>query len=222
MTPTQLSTNDAGSGTSAVTGTVSPSSGSKLLLAVGLRDGANIPVGTITTTLSNVGTWSSVHAPQVTVGSARRQVAWYYADVTGSPGTGTVTYNSSLSITRILLALYEVTGASSGITNSATNSSTSTPITVTLSGTPSSDSLVMGAIQCDGDRTITPGTGFTEITQLLHDAGSDNLQVQFDAESADTTCDWSSVGSNSNSAAVLVLAPAVAPSVGGSKLVFCY
>ena len=221
MVPTVLDTVNNGSGTSQTTGSVSPTADSKLLLAVGLRDGADMPVGTISTTLSNVGTWSSVHGPELTTGSARRQVAWYYADITGAPGTGTVTYNSSLSISRIMLALYEVTGGSAGIADSATGSSVVSTLEVTLSGTPATDSLVMGAIQCDGDRTITPGTGFTEITQLLHSNGSDNLQVQYDAENADDTCDWSSVGTNSNSGAVIVISAAGIVTVR-NRLVFSY
>jgi hypothetical protein len=136
--------------------------------------------------------------------------------------TGAVTLNYSAAIIRHNLHVHTLTGQhlTTPVSQTATNISTSSgALTVTLAGTPASDSMVFGAVGSSSDGTpgVTSGTGFTETYD--DDTGGSNAaeqQNQYDLDSADTTCDWSALGLVNNVGVAMEIVVAAA---GGQSVV---
>lgn len=153
-----------------------PANGDLLIVAMNI----DFDVGTfhvqptITTTLSNVGTWSFKEADNGL--ASGNYLLFAYAKITGTPGTGTLTFAFGTGNGRdnFLAKIYTVTGYNTTTpvaTNIATGTGGSTSATAaagTFGSTPASDSLVMvitGLIGPSFSNTqvpITQRAGYTE------------------------------------------------------------
>jgi len=177
-------------------GSISPSANSMLVVAC---SGNNV-AGTLvfqSTTLSNVGSWS--YTTQVAAGNTKIRIAW--ANITGSPGTGTVTFNGfgTPGATRAVMHVIEVSNGAT-VAQSQTGTQTSTTPSITLSSTPDVNSVVIAAISHVSAAT-TPGASFTE---LAENNGNRGMQSQYDAGSATTTVNWTSSSTDHNMVAIEV------------------
>lgn len=203
-TPSNLAgVTDNNNTTTVVTGTIGPSSGSLLIISTGYVSGVNTTLSSVTTTLSNVGTWTIVQATNNWQASPARYTtgAIAYAMVTGAPGTGTITATFGSATRGKVLRVAEVTGhnTTTPVAQSKTNTGTSDTLTVTLDSTPNSANMVFAAVIDVGAGTITPGNGFTEIGETTLDSTLDTtIETEYDYQSADTTADWTTLGAVGN------------------------
>lgn len=203
-TPTLLATTPlrtaAGTLASAASASVSPSSNALLIVCVGHGAGASNTLSSISTTLSNVGSWTIAAQFNGLVGSVYEVAAIAWAQVTGAPGTGTITANftGGSGYTATVAVLEIATGyhtTPTGVTG--TNSAATGPdFTVTAGGSPAAASTVVGfltsIIPGDLDSAFTPDGSYTELEE---DRGyyavigaTTEWQVVYDANSADSTC----------------------------------
>lgn len=199
--PTHLAgVTDTNNTATIATGSISPSANALLLVAFGLLGASPITLDSLATTLSNVGAWTIIQVvfdDGVASGARYNRCAIAYAQITGSPGTGTITATISANNRHKILRVAEVTGHNTGtpVAQNNTNTGNGTTLTVTLPGSPGATSMVFGAIHNEANLTgITPGTDFTEIGETSLDSTNDSmLQNQYDNGGADTTCDWSNL-----------------------------
>lgn len=168
---TAVSSTSSGSTATIVTGSISPSSDSFLFIA-GIFDGSGTETITVTTTLANVGSWTTTL--RTLTSPANGSIAFFaYALVTGAPGTGTITATfSSADIDAVVMFPGWLTGHDTATPVpqaivSATN--TTSTASATLGSTPTSTSEVLGIIvrqtTTNSAATITPASGFTEAGQ---------------------------------------------------------
>lgn len=202
-------TTDGAGGSSLTSGSISPSNNCLLVIAfTGRRnDNTAISVSSISTTLSNVGSWTIVQRDEEKATGLQQITAVAYALVSGSPGTGTITVNHTADVLRRSVHVAETTGhdTSTPVPQNATSDTN----TVTLSSSPASDSIVFGAVSSRASG-IGPGTGFTEIAETTPGGGAAiTCQTQYDNGSASTTCDWSGT-SNPIGVAIEIAAAAAA------------
>lgn len=158
---------------------------------------------------------------------ARTWCAWAIAP--SSPSAGTVTIAFTGEASRYAVGCLEVaTGydATTPITTTGVAEATTSTLSVTLGATPAATSAVIGVVTSHthtGD--ITPGTDFTELSDFGIGGGQQvKAQTQYDIAAADTTVDWSGLGTTKNTAIGFEVAEAAAASggaslVGGSRLV---
>lgn len=162
---------------------ISPSNDALLVVICG----GSAVAGTLafsSTTLSNVGSWSS----STQVADANTKINIFWAKITGSAGTGTVTFTGfgTPGATRAIMHVIEVSnGTSVAQSKSGSVAATTTP-SLTLDATPATTSLVIAGIAHVSAAT-TPGANFTEISE---NNGNRGMESQYDAGSATTTVDW--------------------------------
>lgn len=189
--------------TTITSASITPSANCLLVACTNRHD---VEALSISTTLSNVGTWT-----QATVTNSGQRVSIFYANVTGSPGTGTITITgaSSLAIPW-RLEIAETTGhnTSAPVTQSKTGFGNSSTLTLTLDSTPAASSMVVGYVGDVSGAGVTAGTGFTEIHDSATNSGIARTQLQYDLASADTTCDWSTLNTSNNAAVAIEIAEA--------------
>src|SRR3990167_388063 len=166
-------------------GSVSPSSDAFLIVAVAtveVTTGVNTH-DSMSTTLSNVGTWTKQQFTQYDDATYESGISIWTAKITGAPGTGTVTCTFSNNIRRKVIAVHEVTGehATPPVVQGNVNSGAADTLTVTLGSSPGAASLVFAAVnsrnEADG---ITPGTGFSELTDTT--SGGVTFQAKLETE----------------------------------------
>lgn len=198
-TPTQLDAkSDSATASTIVSNSVSPSSNTLLLVAGATRD-ASVASASISTTLSNVGTWTVLtrDGPGASYGS----LVLGYAVVTGAPGSGTVTVNFGVSCTRHSIVVAEIASGystSSPVVQNKNGTSSASTLSLTLDSTPISNSTVFAAVASRGATAITPGSNFTELSEIGTGSGNPAIEVEYDANSATTTVDWSTLGTAGN------------------------
>lgn len=200
-----------------VSNSVSPTGGGLIFAAGSELNSSSTTVSTVTDSFTGTGSWT-IYQVELSGGSPTRYLTTYlaWAIAGGTPGSGTVTVTFSGSSRDKTLSVGEITGqhASTPVPQNNTNTGTGASLTVTLAGTPAAASTVIGAI---GDRRaavgITPGGAFTELVEV---DGTDIVhEVQYDANSAATTCDWSTLNSIINGAVAIEVQEAA---VGGAPV----
>lgn len=210
-----------------VSPTVSPDDDALLEVDFGsiVSGGAGITVVSISTTLSNVGSWTIVQET-ITGGTPERDNIGCkaYAQITGSPGSGTITITLSGKSRHKLAQVAQVTGhdTSDPVAQTKTNSNESTTITVTFDNAISdAENLVTCMVHDYGNITVpTEGGDFTPLEDTTIDASNDSvLANEYDDDDADTTSDWS--GLSGGSAVAIAFEYNVEPGgAGGTILPF--
>lgn len=205
--PTHLNTTvDGANGlTSKTSGSISPSAGAFLVvaLATAAQGVISFNVGTVTTTLANVGPWT-VHRSVTGQAVNSYGVAIATAQITGSPGSGTVTVTWTGTSTRTVLTIAEVVVSTPpSVPQSGQATGTASTLAVPLSATGAS-SLVIGAINSRGASAIAAGSGFTELVETSSTGGGNSqLQLQYDNGGSITSCGWSGLGATNDVGAAI-------------------
>lgn len=134
----------------------------------------------------------------------------------GTPSAGNVTINFPAAQTCCFAHFLELSGApqSSTIVQSLGGASTGSPLTITLSSTPTSG-FVVGFVAHRANEATTPGSGFTEASDD-NTSSPANTGVELEWQAAnDQTVDWTySTASNATGVAAEVAAAAGGGSTG--------
>ena len=204
------------------TSSFSPTGNALLVVSGSLLNTTLEPaVSSVTDTFTGTGSWTIVQASNTTIQQHVGFIA--YALLGSSPGSGTVTVNTSNNAIRTAVDVYEVTSVntSAPVTQSKTGTGTSATPSITLDSTPATDSLVFGALssRATSDPDITPGSNFTELGEVYSSGGvaQAHIQTEYDAASATTTVDWSNAPTISN---VMVGIEIAAAASGGGRRIF--
>jgi hypothetical protein len=192
------------SSTVQTTAAFTPPANALLTLAASIGTGGTTP--TLTPSDSVGLTWTSRGTvPHVNGGLNIRTQIWT-AQVGASPVSMTVSVTASAAMVRWNIAVASLTGhdQAAPVAQSATNTGTTSALTVTLGSTPAAASMVFGAIGSDESDGIAQGTGFTEISYTTAPGAPPlSMDVQYDLAGADTTCDWSGLGTTVNAAVAI-------------------
>jgi len=183
---------DATTGTSIVSGSVSPTSDCLLVVfcRMSRNEAANINVSA--TTLSNVGSWTdaSIYSGDLSDGT----IGVSYAKVTGAPGSGTITVSWNNGRTYRAMHVIQVEGhdTTSPVTQTklTQEGSGSATHTGTFDASVDSNALVLAGIthHAAGVGDITEGAAFTK---LAESAITRALHTEYDREGPADTFDWS-------------------------------
>lgn len=153
------------------TASVSPGSNRLILVAVlqGRSGGGNVP------TLSGNGlTWQLVASSALFTSFYKMHL---FRSMGASPSTGAITIDfGGQNQTRVTWSVVEFDGVDTGgtdgsaaVVQSASNTGTAvTSLTVTLAAFGSADNATYGTFGTDQVGDITPGTGFTELSDVSH------------------------------------------------------
>lgn len=185
-----------------VSGTITPSDNALLVVVVRRQSGGT---PTMTTSLSNVGSWtvSSV----VTASAGTMFLA--YARVTGDPGSGTVTATYGSTRAGRLMLTHEVLGSGTpGTPVIGTASTTGTTFSVDV-GTPAANALVFAAVTSEGNSAITPAAPWNELGEAAP-ATTRRAQSQW-AEGVDVSdgvADWTGMVDTTARNGIVVEIPA--------------
>lgn len=171
-------------GTTVVSPSISPSSNALIVVAfaMAVTTTTDINSASISSTLSNLGSWTVVR--MTNTGSPVLASLVAYAKVTGAPGTGTVTVTTS-SLSRRVLHVIEVLGASASapVAQSKTGSTTTT-MTVTLDAKPNGNHTILSATSVRSpatDPVVDETSGYTELAETRSVGTSPTaLQTQYD------------------------------------------
>lgn len=207
---TTLDSSSETDATSYSTASVTPSANKLQLLAVATRHGSATP--NTPTASGNSLTWVAIDNSHFDTSGSQRKITLFRA-MGSSPTSGAITIDfAGQTQTGAVWALIEVTGmdtsgtnGSGAIVQSKTNqdtTGTATGLTITFdSAISSTDNAVFGTFGIgDGNISMNPGTGFTELTDRNVGAEANvRLSTQYDAAGADTTCDNTLSGGDGNS-----------------------
>lgn len=171
--------------TSLASPSVSPSSNA--LLVAAYRTRFAVASFTVSTTLSNVGTW--------TVVNDATNLCIIYAKVTGAPGTGTVTVtHANQSDRHIHLGEFLGYDTSNPVPQFKVGSASTSGTTYTASfaSTPASTSAVFAALHANGmtSAAATPGAAFTEVFDTATTT-TRIMETEYDIGSPAISFDWS-------------------------------
>ena len=200
-------------GTTSTTPSFTPTAGAVCFIAGYVReDVASGAAPTVSLSQTHAGSWAwSSHTRQNSQTQRRRSFV-FWSLVPSSPGSGTVTITASAAVDQWTLCGWEVASASATITNVDSNPSTSTSPTQNLLSAPASTSLTFGTLYMSGDIDgATPGSGFTELLEVVPGSVSNSYQVQYRGSSTSSSVSWSGA-STSNIA--IVLEVTAAPETG--------
>lgn len=213
-----------GSATSLTSASVSPSSDALLIAIIKTTGDRSGSLALSSTTLANVGSWTTV-TPTYSGNADAGTLMIAYAQITGSPGSGTVTA-SWTSGSNAVMFLVEVTGhnTSAPVTQSkiGSASTTGTTYSLTLDASPASTSAVIAGLAHRSITGITPGASFTELGDTTPSgSGNQRAQSQYDLTSATTTVDWSTLtDGNARLGMAIEVAEAAAVSTFTPQVVF--
>ncbi len=177
-----------------------PTAGSLLTVSGYIREdvgSAAAPVPTISNT--HAGSWSWSSLTRGNTQAQRKRVFAFWSIVPSSPGAGTVTITADKDCDEWVLTGWENTGASATVTNTDTGTGTTSTPANTLPSAPATTSYVFGSVFSDADISgITPGSGYTELLEVIPGTISSSFQVQYRTGSTSTTCGWSGANTSSN------------------------
>lgn len=191
---------DSDGGTSATTASISPTSNNLLLATVVNRRSDSVDP-TVPSLSGNSLTWVQVASIVFdTTSTSRRRITTFRA-LGASPSAGSVTITFGEATPQSLWSIEQVSGidtsgtnGSGAIVQSATNkdeSASTSVLTVTLGAFSSVDNATFGAFGNYGITagSGTPGTGFTEITDLNQSANGIHLSTEYKTTN-DTSVDY--------------------------------
>lgn len=191
---------DSDGGTDATTASISPSSNNLLLASVVNRTSVSVDP-TVPTLSGNGLTWVQIATIVFdTTSSSRRRISLFRA-MGSSPSSGSVTITFGETTPQALWSIEQVSGVDTSgsdgagaIVQSATNKDESVStivLTVTLGAFSSVDNATFGAFGNYGITagSGTPGSGFTELTDLNQSANGIHLSTEYKL-SNDTGVDY--------------------------------
>lgn len=116
-----------------------------------------------------------------------------FTAVTGAtPGSGTVTVSSTGTATRRALHIIQVATGYNTVTpikQSCKNNTLTSPLTLTFSASPDSDSVTIGAVSHRGSITVTKDADYTQLASTS--AGTNHIgEVDYSLSPPDTTIGW--------------------------------
>lgn len=177
-----------------------PTAGSLLTVSGYIREDVGssaAPVPSISNT--HAGSWSWSSLTRGNTQAQRKRVFAFWSIVPSSPGAGTVTITADKDCDEWVLTGWENTGASATVTNTDTGTGTTSTPANTLPSAPATTSYVFGSVFSDADiNGITPGSGYTELLEVIPGTISSSFQVQYRTGSTSTTCGWSGANTSSN------------------------
>jgi hypothetical protein len=203
-TPTLLDASSSSSNNTTITsGSISPTGDSLLVVIFYGRKSATGGVSGVSDTLSGTGTWTE---RQTVLGDDDQymRVSIWTAQAGSSPGSGTITVTLDANFARKVMHTIEVASGFDTTTpyeQGGTNEGSSSTLSITLGASPASDSLVIGGVgSADSPSNISPGSGYTELTETDPMFGAGNLvaECEYDLTPTSTTVDWSGLATTNN------------------------
>lgn len=213
MTPTVLSSVAATTAAATITsGLLSPAANALLIVAACTT--ANTvqtytPASILDTLTGGSLTWTKYEVLHNPADSSC--VAVFVAQCGATPGTGIVTVTFAVNSSRRVIHVVQQAidfHTTTPVAQSKTGTGVATTLTVTLDATPAAGSLVLGFV-CSRDSAITPGSGFTELVELVASTNT-SLEVEYDNASSPAAVDWSDLNTATNTAVVLEIAEEIA------------
>lgn len=192
--------------TSLTTDAFAPAANSHLLVTIGFNhsiSGNPTPnIGSITTTLANVGAWTA-HPHSVRESGTDSCIVAFSAQISGSPGTGTITAHAINSTpTQWVIEVLQITGNRYGtpiINYLIGNGASTTPTLTTAAPTAGNAQLAAINSRADPDFNVSPGTGFTELLDESSSAsGHVQLQMQYRGSDLTTAVGWTGAHTSGN------------------------
>jgi len=191
---------NTGNNTTITSASISPTANALIVVVPSFNDSAGNNFASIADTFTGTGSWTKNadgFFDNYDGGNNDAGIAVYTAQAGSSPGSGTITVTHDAASARKLLHIYEVTGFNTtpvGVTGSNTGTG-STTLTVTASGSPASDSLMVGGVfslepavpagdlgvdgaYTEGAETQTTG-GANLLMLSVYDNGGADSDVQF-------------------------------------------
>lgn len=211
-TPALLS-NTVASGSTAVSDSISPSANALLIVAaISFKGGASgADLSSITDTLSGTSAWTAHEEAKADL-SGKMTVVIATAITGGTPGSGTITVNWSLSTSSALFVTEVASGfdPTTPVAQSNQAAGTGEPFSVTLPSAPPASSLVVGAIGDANDTTqspdLVPPASFTELAERAAGDATGTvglLEKAYDNGDAPQTVEWTGT-LETNTAAVAI------------------
>lgn len=208
-TPTVLDAAVA-STTATTISSLSVSPAANALLIVGIESAAataatRLPI-TIADTFSGGSlTWTKRGEPEH-IGAATAATLTVWTAITGAtPGSGIITTTQAATSNRRGLHVTQVASGyntTTPVKQAKSGSGAADPLILTLDATPDTDSLILAFIAARQVVAVTPDAAFTELSDVS--AGTNHCgEVQYDAAGADTTVQWSAVGTTANAGCAL-------------------
>lgn len=190
-------------------GSISPSANVLLVAKIYFFDSGNNGFTGVSDTLSGGSlTWTQ-RAAYVSNLSSYAGCAIYTAQAGATPGTGVVTATFTTTGPRKVIFIEEVAthDADAPVTQGKTNYGNANTLTITFDSAPASDSLILAAVvsAMASGGNIGPGSGFSELAEVNTAAGVADIsgESMYDADNADTTVDWTSLGTTNNVGAAI-------------------
>lgn len=201
-TPTNLiSGGNATASASDTTASFTPTANALVIATAFVARASNAPttIAISSTHTGLTGSWTEVTLRNA---GGTAKVSLFYRKAGASPSSGTITftYSGASNPTRKSWIVDQVTGAS-GVSESATNETTGTSLTVTLGGIAGGNKSY-GAVLSIGAGSITVGTGETEIIEATS-TGTAEARSQTEYGTS-TTPDWSGLSATVGSVGVAI------------------
>lgn len=155
------------------------------------NDGSGSPSATPAISDSLGGTWTQIGS-SVTLSDLTG--ALFYRSIGGSPSSMTVT-NTCSDGERVTINVFDVTGAGTDFSNTASGTSASGDPSFSISS-PAGTSAIFGFAFALGGNNFTPPSGYTELTDTSPAATTRRTTTVYDLSSPGTTLTWSSTNAN--------------------------
>lgn len=215
--------------TSRTSASITPSNDAFLFVLGSISKGSGVgTITSITDTFSGSGTWTAQEDFLETNNSpAEGRMFCYTCLITGSPGSGTITVNTSVNANRWSIGIGQYTGHDtttpmSESDNTIQGSGFNQSISNTLTAIGSGNSVIGAAVaRGDGD-TITTGTGDGEAQVAEISSGSSN-ELRLNVQTATgTSPDWTDCDAGAGDGFVLACSgeveEAVAAGIGADEI----
>ncbi len=222
---------DATNATNYTTASVTPAANRLILLAAvatrnATNDCVNNDIGTVT---GNGLTWVAVAKQCFSTTAAPTHTVEIWRSMGATPSTGTINFaysastqlNAAWAVLECSAVNQSGTNGSGAVAQSGINAvEPGTSLTVTLGSFSASSNATLGVFALANNVAITPGSGFTQLTNpQVDDAGNDiSLQVQWTAAN-DTSVDATFASNDAGGVAIEIVADA-SGDTGGDVLWF--
>lgn len=192
-----ISTTD---GTSVSTASITPTTGSLIILAVESRIAVGVAGGPVSPTVTGCGlTWVEIGNANTSGATPNRQLTLFRAMGTASTGALTIDFGSETQ-THIGWLVFEISGTDTTGTNGsgaivqfASGNGTGTTALATLAALGSANNMAVGVGLNTNPSVITPGSGFSEINEVQETESGTEFQAEYALN--DTTVDSTWTGS---------------------------
>lgn len=196
-----ISGGNATTTSSDTTASFTPTANALILVSAYAVRGSNTPttIAISATHTGLVGSWTEVTLRNAG-GTIKGSLFYILAGASPSSGTLTFTYSGASDPIRKVWIVDEVTGAS-GVSESASNETTGTTLTVTLTGIAGNNKSYASVCNVNV-ASITVGSGETEIIEVTS-GGANNARGQTEYGTS-TTPDWSGLAATVGSVGLAI------------------